>query len=40
MKNMIFEWIFDANMGGPEEQKQTFRIILVAIFEVSLDYEI
>ena len=35
-KNMIFEWIFDAKMGGLEGWKRAFRLILVAKYDVSV----
>ena len=39
-QNMMFERIFGAKMGGLGKPKQAFRIVLVAIYEVSLDHEI
>ena len=33
---MIFGWIFDIEMGSPEKQKQAFRVIRVAKYEVSV----
>jgi hypothetical protein len=37
---MICGWIFDVKMGGLDEPKQTFRIILVAEYEFSGNCEI
>ena len=35
-KNMIFELIFDAKMGGLERQETSWRVVLVTIYEVSV----
>ena len=37
-KNIIYGLMFDAKMGSLEKQKQAFRIITVAIYEVSRDH--
>ena len=38
-KNVVFRWNFDAIMRELEKQKQTFRWVLVATYEVSVFYE-
>ena len=39
MEKHDFRMDLNAKIGGFEEQKQTFRIILVAKLEVSLDHD-
>ena len=40
LKNMNFGWIFDVAMGGLDMPKQAFRIVPVAKYEFSGNWEI